>query len=820
MARYYTDTQNDINEKEIVNVVSLVPNLTPMQRADFVARAWAGTLDAKADKKVLGDVWFRHLSEAVPTKIEGVYFPLVRHGSQVVTVTEKLPDLKGGKLMAGTDDVVTFRGQDDKAARAAYDRFAGQSDLRISNVKKVFIERATGRVLSKINATGQTVDVEYRATIQRKAVYFFDTATEAYGFKREQGATFQAISDPMDKADANLAADLKGTQYASIMNSLSQRTDISDASKNLARSILQQSALRLMTGNRVQQRNLKRKSVKGASEDMVRNLLAYSHAASNHLAKLEHYGEIRDAMDQMRAHMKGRTDKFEQARSQVFDELQLRVEGNVDSPNEPSKLVGDLLTVSYLYRLFSPAYSIINAMQPGMVTLPVLAGHVGGSKAAMFLSVAYNKVGGLGITKQGVTNTYRAGKNYVKADIGASDPLGFARQNAGPRYKALFDMLEERGAIDGAAGFELSQATASGRGAWGQNLSKVDRIARQLPQAVEVMNRAVAAVASYDAAKSQGKSDAEARAFAFDMVMNTQGDYSAANAPRFFNNPILRPALQFKKYAQMMTALLARMVGQAFKGASPQERKIARTQLVTLVGVQIAMAGALGLPGLELAKVAFMLAAALGFGEGWEEQERWLKKQAEAMIGQKPAEILTKGMPRLLGIDLSTRLSLADMWTFGEPKKADDRDSTMAYVAGLILGAPASMVGDWRDAVSHMREGEWAKASAKGIPIKFVVDFAKAINADDMNLAERGVQAIGIRPASAARKSEEIGAGVDKSVKHDTAYKKLSRQYRNAKTEGERARLMGLIREHNAQPGLSARNKIHTKSIDRYREGK
>jgi len=303
---------------------------------------------------------------------------------------------------------------------------------------------------------------------------------------------------------------------------------------------------------------------------------------------------------------------------------------------------------------------------------------------------------------------------------------------------------------------------------------------------------------------------------AIDAVQNTQGDYSATNAPRFFNHPFLRPALQFKKYAQMMSALLVDMVQRAdFKTT---EGRQALKQIGNLVAVQVAMAGALGLPGLELVKIIAMVAGALGFGGGYDEIERKVTDTAQAAVGETWGELLTRGViPRAAGIDLSTRLSLADMWTFGEPK-SNDREGLTAYTAQFLLGAPGSLVVDWAQGLQAASKGEFGKALGLMLPNKLLSDFTKSAikyNDREMTLPEAVVQTIGVRPRRQAVESEEIGRRIDEKREKDQQAKDLTQAYLNARSRGELTKLKAQIKKHNETATL--KQKVFVKSLDNIR---
>jgi hypothetical protein len=129
----------------------------------------------------------------------------------------------------------------------------------------------------------------------------------------------------------------------------------------------------------------------------------------------------------------------------------------------------------------------------------------------------------------------------------------------------MYDQLVEHGLTSTDAGLEIAGSIAAGRGKAGRALANTDRMFRQLPNAIEAINRAVTATAAWRLGRSAGMTEEQATAHAFDIVAKTQGDYRVFNQPRYFNKPWLAPALQFKKYAQLMTALMADMVHRSFR---------------------------------------------------------------------------------------------------------------------------------------------------------------------------------------------------------------------------------------------------------------
>ncbi len=839
---YYRTTQNEMTRALISNVLQRTnPNLSPQAYAQLTNNAMNGTL-GEADAAILdNDQLFKGLRDAGGLLVrKGIYFPLMRHGDKVVRTLERLGDLHGGKVVETDKDgnvVLEFTAAKDRVARGMFKKFADSTSAKITSVgKRRYLP--DGTVVSAQDATGRTHDVAYRVRVQRRGIHFFDTEKQAQKFIREQGSSYESISPrALDRADEQNKGNLTTTQFAAIMSSIDRRTDLDAGEKGLLLNALQEASIRLMPGNRVQHRSIARRNVHGASDDIARNTVQYATAAANYLGKLRYMPKVHAALADMRELQKREQDHVDEAeRGQVLNEVEARINQNVVNPSDPPQFVKDIMTLSFMDKLFSPMYSAINGMQPWMVTLPVLSGRYGALRSAAAIGRAYNSVGAGGLAWSGVKDTATAARQIASIGLDTTDLVGSIRRKVagetdGAALGRLIDQLVETGQISPEAGFELAGAVAAGRGPGGVALAKVERIARQLPIAIEAINRAATAVATYRLGRSAGMTEEQAIAHAKDMVDQTQGNYNTFNQPRVFNHPLASPALQFKKYAQLMSALTIDMVKRSFgPNTSARERKIALKQLGALFTVQIAMAGAMGLPGLELLKAGFMIASMLGLGDGWDDMERKLRKTFEAALGKTGGELITRGViPRGIAQfvpfpDLSSRVSLADMWTFGEPKSTD-RQGAQAYLFNLVGGAPASLALDWMEAGKHASNGEFQDAFIKMFPAKFVADTAKAVKLRgqrDITDAEFVIQALGARSARMAEEGEQVGGRVAISKKLEDERKQLTREYISAGSQGELLKIKARIVAHNrqAEETKNNRQRVGTTGLDAIRADK
>jgi hypothetical protein len=280
----------------------------------------------------------------------------------------------------------------------------------------------------------------------------------------------------------------------------------------------------------------------------------------------------------------------------------------------------------------------------------------------------------------------------------------------------------------------------------------------------------------------------------------------------------------------MMTYLLGDMAYRAFKGATPEERMVALKQLGYILGVQVLVAGALSLPGLEIIKAGFLIASMLGVGGGWDEVEEKLRKALDEAVGKPFGQMISSGVLTRLGgygIDVSQRMSLADMWLFGEPK-SDTSEGTQAYLFRQTVGAPGGYVMDVIEGLRLMvHEGEYAKGFGKVLPAKFAADTAKALHGKSESAYERdadkktvsgygevAANVFGFKTARQAEVSRRTGVNIRERKDMEKEQKKLANAYFNARTKGDQMKAIARNIEFNATletPAQKRRFQLPTK---------
>lgn len=824
-ARYYRETQNEKARAFTEGILDqLAPEITGQARADLVTKTLNGRLNDEDKAQLKNNTLFDALKSAPEFKsIKGMYFPLMRQGDYVVRTRDKIRDTMGGVEVE--PGVLEFTGT-DKASRKAAEAFAKKTDLTVTRIAKRYYDPETGEAIKAIDADRDS-RVAYRVTVQTHGLHMFDSRTQAERFVREarRDGGFAGVEDWQHREGMEQRGDLSYSQLSTLVRSVEARDDLTPGQRQILKTVVAQAATRMMSGNRIQHRSLPRKMVQGAGQNFSRNMLAYATAESNFLGKLNYMPGIRNDLKEMETQAKAFNNDKSQIRKMIYDEIESRVNANDTGLNAPSGFVRDLFAVTMLGKLASPAHSIINAAQPLMTTLPVLGGDHGNVSAAAELSRAMRDIGAWRTYGEGVANTYTAARRWGDTALDTTDVTGSVRRRLskaqdGPQLARMLDDLQERGALGDSAAFELASSIGQGRGLAGTALAKADRVFRQAPAAVEAVNRAGTAVAAYRLARRRGRSEEQARDYAFDVVQKTQFDYAGFNAPPAFNNPVLRPFLQFKKYGQAMTDLYASMIYQAFKGESKADRRVAMKQFGNLVAVHALMAGSFGIPGLELIKVGFVLSAAFGLGgAGWQDQERKIRRMLEDKIGKPWADVVTDGaVGRALGVDLSGRLSAADLWTFGEPKKYKTSEVT-AWIAQQYFGASGGTVMDWRDGVMAAQDGDHLKAAQKIVPVKVLADTAKALNSwydEKVSASEAATQALGFKPTRISDQQQAKGDIIAERAQVKDKRDELRNKYLNAGSAGSRAKIKVQILQWNRT--ADKRMRLSVPGLDRMRD--
>lgn len=448
---------------------------------------------------------------------------------------------------------------------------------------------------------------------------------------------------------------------------------------------------------------LKRIAVAGFNEDMIRSFASYSASMSATIAAMKVNQETQATLQRMSAQARDTNDGLKDQRNELLNEVLTRQRTAMNP--RPNPLTEKVMGATSIWMLLSsPAYYLQNATQPFMLSYPWMAARHGA-----------------GATWKALTGKYRTvGKAWVP---GVTGDLTVINDTTVPddNHREVLRELQNRGLLDiGIAadlgGFREASGTIS------TLVSSTHQKMIHAMRTVELFNRGTTALAAFDLELAKVGDVGAAKQYAVAMVEQTQGDYSTANAPSIIERmPLGRIITQFRKFQIIQLSILARTVHGSFRGATEDERGLARRQLLYILGTHAAVGGAMGLPLVNLA--APIVAMALGD----EDEPKDMELQLRRLIGDKDtADLLLKGLPTLAGVDVSSRLGMGMATSVLPFTDIEFSRSGAATVIAGLLGPSAGLAQQMADGAGMVMDGNAWLGTAQMMP-RGIRDVMRAI---------------------------------------------------------------------------------------------
>ncbi len=730
---------------------------------------------------------------ALPIQREGPYFPLRRFGDFVVRANRVIES----KQFSERDDMVKW-------------------------VKERSAKDATLQFDYPDTEDGYTVVVreeEFRTA---------ETITQANEEKKKLIAEYgeKAVSD-VDRKE-NLFSD-KGaaiTDNAALQVLLGKLKD-NAAAQNAIKAFYLQS----LSDRSFRKGELKRKNIRGVQKDLQHRTFAhYSKSSSYYTAQLKFGHVMATAKQDMRKFLKDRRGDEEVTTlrlRQIYEEIEHRDRLAAEIHDLPA-FVRKSVEFGQFMLLTSPSYWMINATQPYMVTLPWLAGYTSVLDAAAALKNAQKLIAHPLLTEAVKSRAgFKALWDRATAERAFSVleqvEASIAKSNHPHRRELveMLDKLKQEGIIDLSWIAELRQVAAGeDKGTW----DAVMDASRIMAHLTEVNNRIMTAIAAYEIGAKLHENEIDRIDFAKKAVAETQFDYSAANKSRLFsgNDAAWKPLVfQFMQYTQHMYVMMFQQFGIMVKSGG-QERKRARRILSGLLSTHLIAGGLIGAT-IQPIKWAFGLLA-MAFGDDDEDNsfrnavsgetyDRFLAETLADIFGaNKFSEVLRAGAPRAAGFDLSSRMSLGQLYMADiNPKNAE---SLMGSIALSFGGPLVGLSGNMFTGAQRLAEGDLDKATEMMTP-KGVRDVIRAFRYADEGVTDNTGkiimkpnklgpvdlfwQTMGFAPSQVSEMYSRNSSVKDRQMFAETRKAAVMRMQRMVRTTGERGEALQAMREYNRQ---------------------
>ena len=607
-------------------------------------------------------------------------------------------------------------------------------------------------------------------------------------------------------------------EFIAGMEKVKGYSDIPSGQVEAMKRMMHEVAERQMLTTSARSRYSPRRYSLGANKDAIKSFTTYSHNTSHTLAELTHRKEVNDAvaaMDKYVADNANKKDpgdagydadveKYGTKRTQIQNEVHRRLAMRTDPSlrNAFDKATNIMLKLSFLDKLGSPSFPMLNSTEPWLIAAPMMAAdHSAGAYAALrraYATVGATKQWGAGISDMkkiwtaGLKGTAELHDNMQLI----TDKVKASGHRLAPDLVRMLETLSEHGYLDRDAGMEMSDFHNIDAGPIERRINFVDQMVRALNSQVESVNRSATAVAAYELARGKHMTHEQAVEYAQTKLAESAGNYASYNKAPVFNNPWLRPALQFKMYAARITDNYVRAAVAAGRGHP--------AQLIAMLASQSLVAGVLGLP-TEPFKAAITAANALGLNPyNTDDVEMIIRKAAADALGQDLGEITTRGIFRYLGTGLGERASHSSIWTQGT--LGQKPDAWWAAIGHAVGGAPGGLLVDMVQGASKLVSGtgnvmggatslgaqELGEGARLALPFKMVADAIGAVTDLTSPRTSRGGAPMGPEPSAGQTLSNLLGVRTGPQLEQyeaSTASRRMKERYNLSKSEAVRAYL-------------------------------
>lgn len=754
---------------------------------------------------------------SLPQMRIGPYFPLMRFGDYVVTA-------KRTKDTKRFEDLGTAR-------KWANDQRESDPTLSVSSP----IESEEG----------------YTVTVKEEEVRMAETPSEA---EQNRAELLQDYGSE-NVSQVQLKSQLYANQSA-IESNRGLKTILDKLSGNpAAQAAIKDFYLRSLADGAFRKREIRRANRRGVDyETQHRTFANYAKSAAYYTSQLRFGWQMANALIGMDKYVQ-ETARGEQ-QSDISPVRMGEVVREVDTRNkltthhvEVSKLVRSGTALSQFMMLTSPSYWLINSTQPYMVTLPWLAARtsVGDATAALINAqkmIAHPVLSQMGESLGGLKALWSK-SGAEKAFTVLEQVEEYIKQRGGNRageYITMLNNLKRESIIDLSFVAELRDIAEGQSTTISQRVLDASRIMSHL---TEVNNRILTALAAYDLYRNKGMSALEAEGFAKQAVSLTQFNYSSGNSPRLFQarGPLgqMGPLVfQFMKYPQHMYALLIDNFRRAVKSGG-MDRKIA---IKTLAGVFATHLAAGGLMGAMIQPIKWAIGLTLAaFGDNDEPYtvanalsgetfDRLIRKATTNMFGTEAGEILSAGLPRAVGVDVSNRMSLGTLYFID--LKTDTAESTLGSLASAFGGPLLNLGINWWRGAQYFEQGQISKGFESFLP-KAAKDAVRAIRysnegltdstgkeilgANQLTPGQLFAQSIGLAPSVVAERYAQRAAIKDAEQYDIQRKNSLMQRFRTAKSASDRTAVLADVVEFNKKnPGAGITRSQLIKSLHTFSE--
>lgn len=579
-----------------------------------------------------------------------------------------------------------------------------------------------------------------------------------------RGDMYGGLMDAFNKLRGNIESEL---------NNATEPKEI--AALRAARETVAELYLQSLAENSARKAEMRRRGVAGEI-DMLRSFSTQGRADAHFLASAKYNPQASEAVVKMRQQSKEggsqleKSDAFKEIMARHTQSMRYEQGGWFDVAANTSRVTSIWMLAT------NPMYYLQNMTQPFVLSLPFMTGKHNWTDASGQLMRSYFQLGDL----------------LKSAKVG--EGFDFTKVSKDKAEQDMILKLVDRGRIDIGMDTELGQVKLEGDSVVGKAANRTDQVLRSLSQKVEAVNLVSTALAAYRLEIKAGRTPAQALEYADEVISQTHGDYSRINAPRLFNTPGGKVALQFRKFQLIQLTLLSKLVYNSFKGGTAAEKAAARKILTFTLAHTGVLAGVVGMPGFAAAAFIINKLADL-FGDD-DEPYNFENELRKMLGGGDVARLVMRGAPTLAGADLSGKLGMGNALSILPYTDFDaSREGFNAIATGLTLGATGGLGAKVFEGLGQIKDGDYYRGlmnlSPTGVSqaMKAFVEAGQGetnkrgdvlVSADEIGTFETFAKMIGFPTSAVAERRFDRQVSYDNKTAFEDKSAKLKNEYTKA----------------------------------------
>ena len=332
--------------------------------------------------------------------------------------------------------------------------------------------------------------------------------------------------------------------------------------------------------------------------------------------------------------------------------------------------------------------ALINLTNLPIMTYSVLGGEFGFGKAASAMQRASSLYLNGGLNEQG-------------------DWTASTRADA--EIKKLLDVARSRAAIGRSSGYELVEMMRTKAEDYTGLRAKIEKGLGWVFQNSEQANREIGIISTYLLAKEKGLSTEAAIEKALHTSTLVNGSALSETGPRLFQQGLGRVLFIFKRFAQAQMYMATRLTYQAFKGESPEVRRMAIKQLMGIFGTSFAFAGVQGMPFIGGGAAMYgMLQAMLGDDDEPYDVDDALEQALGSMAYRGPVN-------EMMNIDVASRTGFGNLFWRDDSRRLAEV-GPVVYTFERFAGPAYSLGLNYQRSYGLFQEGHTERALEAALP--------------------------------------------------------------------------------------------------------